>query len=175
MSLWVDKHRPNSLKKLTINDEITAKLTSLASSHELPHLLFFGPSGAGKKTRVIALLREIYGPSVDKIKLEHRTFKTSTNKTIEITTLGSNYHIECNPSDAGSNDRFVIQEVIKEIASHGSLSRGASSDSGTGGRSFKVVILNEVDKLSRQVLESLNTQSSKHFQHCTKQHQSMRM
>ena len=49
------------------------------------------------------------------MKLEHRTFKTSTNKTIEITTLGSNHHIECNPSDAGNNDRFVIQEVIKEV------------------------------------------------------------
>jgi replication factor C subunit 3/5 len=80
-----------------------------------------------------ALLREIYGGGVEKVKLEHRTFKTSTNKTIEITTLGSNHHIECNPSDAGNNDRFVIQEVIKEIASHGNLQSGVS-----GARSFKI-------------------------------------
>lgn len=132
MSLWVDTHRPNTLQKLSLHPEITSKLISLGSSEELPHLLFYGPPGAGKKTRVIALLREIYGPGVEKVivfhiifftsrrysivlikqvKLEHRTFKTTANKTIEIATLGSNYHIECNPSDAGNNDRFVIQEV----------------------------------------------------------------
>ena len=61
----------------------------------------------------MCLLREIYGPGVEKVKLEHRTLKTPTNRVIEISTLGSNYHIECNPSDAGNGDRFVIQEVIK--------------------------------------------------------------
>ena len=35
--------------------------------------------------------------------------------------MASNYHIEMNPSDAGNNDRFVVQEVIKEIASSGSV------------------------------------------------------
>jgi replication factor C subunit 3/5 len=31
-------------------------------------MLFYGPSGAGKKTRLTAVLREIFGPSVDKVK-----------------------------------------------------------------------------------------------------------
>jgi replication factor C subunit 3/5 len=133
MSLWVDKSRPSTLNKLTLHPEITTRLQSLAKSDELPHLLFYGPSGAGKKTRVMALLREIYGPSVERVKLEHRSFKTTTNKTVEITTLGSNYHIECNPSDAGNSDRFVIQEVIKEIASHGNLQSGTA-----GAKGFKI-------------------------------------
>lgn len=47
MSLWVDKYRPNTLNKLTLHPDITFKLQALASSPELPHLLFFGPSGAG--------------------------------------------------------------------------------------------------------------------------------
>lgn len=34
--------------------------------------------GIGKKTRVMALLREIYGIGAEKIKLEHRTFQTSS-------------------------------------------------------------------------------------------------
>jgi replication factor C subunit 3/5 len=85
------------------------------------------------------------------MKLEHRTFKTPSNKSIEVTTLGSNYHIECNPSDAGNNDKFVIQEIIKEIASHGSLQAGANA----GGRAFKVVVLTEVDKLTKQAQASL--------------------
>jgi replication factor C subunit 3/5 len=135
MSLWLDKYRPTTLSKLTINPELTDKLIALARTEELPHLLFYGPPGSGKKTRVKALLREIFGAGADKTKLEHRSFKTPTNRLVEVTTLGSNYHIECNPSDAGNQDRFVIQEVIKEIASHSNLQSSGGSGSS---RSFKI-------------------------------------
>jgi hypothetical protein len=89
----------------------------------------------GKKTRVSAVLREVYGPSVEKVtslqsccssadaivlqqvKIEQRKFVApGKSKPIELTTLASSHHIEMNPSDAGSSDRAVIQEVIKEMA-----------------------------------------------------------
>lgn len=37
----------------------------------------------------------------------------SRNLEIELTTVSSNYHVEINPSDAGNNDRYVVQEIIK--------------------------------------------------------------
>lgn len=39
----------------------------LGATSSLPHLLFYGPSGGGKKTRVMALLRELFGDAVDKV------------------------------------------------------------------------------------------------------------
>lgn len=97
----------------------------------------------------MALLRELYGAGVERVKLEHRSFKTPSNKVVDITTLGSNFHIECNPSDTGNNDKFVTQEVIKEIASHGSLQTNTNS------KRFRVVVLIEVDKLTKQAQASL--------------------
>jgi replication factor C subunit 3/5 len=64
---------------------------------DFPHLLVYGPSGAGKKTRIMYLLREMYGAGVEKLRIEQHTFTTPSNKKIEISTISSNYHIEVNP------------------------------------------------------------------------------
>lgn len=37
------------------------------SSGDCPHLLFYGPSGSGKKTLILALLREIFGVKSEKV------------------------------------------------------------------------------------------------------------
>ncbi len=96
-------------------------------------MMFYGPSGAGKKTRVMALLRSMYGNGVEKVKLEHRTFATPSGKNIEVTTVASNYHIEINPGDAGIYDRYVVQELIKEMAAYTPVAD-------THGRGFKGMI-----------------------------------
>ena len=93
-ALWVDKYRPQSLDRLDYHKEQAAQLARLAAAGDLPHMLFYGPSGAGKKTRVMALLRAIFGAGVERVKLQHRAFKTPSGKAIEVTTIASAYHIE---------------------------------------------------------------------------------
>ncbi len=59
--LWVDKYRPVQLDRLSYHDDLTAQLRRMACKENvgnMSHLMFYGPSGAGKKTRVMALLRE---------------------------------------------------------------------------------------------------------------------
>lgn len=121
--LWVEKYRP-----LTITDaksspgmhkETYEMITKLAASDDFPHILFYGPSGAGKRTMTKCLLQELYGtPQVHKIKSEHKEFKaSSTSSTIvECVVFSSNFHIEVTPSDADNQDRVIVQKLIKEIA-----------------------------------------------------------
>eukprot|EP00096_Caligus_rogercresseyi_P013651 TRINITY_DN6277_c0_g1_i1.p1 TRINITY_DN6277_c0_g1~~TRINITY_DN6277_c0_g1_i1.p1 ORF type:complete len:358 (-),score=106.57 TRINITY_DN6277_c0_g1_i1:221-1294(-) len=161
MSLWVDKYRPTKLSKLDYGLSQASYLETLVKGVDFPHLLVHGPSGAGKKTRVLALLRELYGPGVERLRLEHQNFVTPSKKKLEIMTMASNYHIEVNPSDVGIYDRVVIQELIKNTASSQQIH---GSDSGKA--DFKVVILTEVDKLTKDAQHALRRTMEKYTSTC---------
>ena len=158
--LWVDTYRPKTLSALDINHSVTQNLQMIAKSGDFPHLLFYGPSGAGKKTRVMALLREHYGMGAGKVRMEQRTLKVTDSKEIEVGILVSQHHIEINPSDAGIYDRQVIMHLLKEIAESVPLS------SVKGSRPFKVVILNEVERLSKGAQQALRRTMEKYMATC---------
>ena len=159
MSLWVDKYRPQSLGKLNFHVALGDDLKSLAQNSDFPHLLFFGPPGAGKKTRIMCFLREVYGSGVDKLRIEQMNFTTASGKKLEVSAVASNYHIELNPSDAGVHDRVVVQDLIKTMANSEQLETNAL-------KSFKVVILNEVDRLTRDAQHALRRTMEKYAATC---------
>lgn len=166
--LWVDAHRPSRLDDLSYHNDTTQRLRRLAERPaSMPHLLVYGPSGSGKKTRVSALLHALYGPGAAKIRLDKRTFVTPTKRQIEIHMLTSNYHIELSPGDAGLNDRFVVQDVIKEMASNKNVVAMSTSEKAASTKApFKTVVLTEVDRLSRQAQAALRRTMEKYTSTC---------
>jgi replication factor C subunit 3/5 len=159
--LWVDKYRPTNLDTLDYHDNVTDILTRLAKMADLPHLIFYGPPGSGKRTRIMALLNSIFGEQVYKIKATQQSiFKVSkkTNKqkkVFDIDLLTSNYHIEINPSIYGFKDSLVIQQTIKEIATNMTfLSK------------FKVIVIHGVVDLSNQAQKALLRTMEKYGSNC---------
>ena len=166
MPLWVDKHRPTSFDGLDFHPNLNSRLIKIADSNDLPHLLFYGPSGAGKKTRIFCLLRQLFGPGVEKIKIEKKNFR-APSKVVEITTLTSNFHIEMNPSDVGIYDRIVVQEVIKEVAASQSVNIAMNqSENNAEIKPFKVVLIAEADSLSKQAQHGLRRTMEKYASSC---------
>ncbi|KAG8346755.1 putative DNA polymerase III delta subunit [Trypanosoma vivax] len=159
--LWVDKYRPKSLVDVELYPELTSMLRRLAESQDLPHLLFYGPSGTGKKTRCMAVLEHVYGPSVYSLRLEHKSVQVSDSKVVDIATLSSPHHIDINPSDAGNYDRVVVMQMIRETAQTVPLHTTTSN-----GVKYKVVVLNEVDKMGRAAQHALRRTMEKYVATC---------
>uniref|UniRef100_A0A804M5B3 AAA+ ATPase domain-containing protein n=1 Tax=Zea mays TaxID=4577 RepID=A0A804M5B3_MAIZE len=160
--LWVDKYRPKTLDKVTVHDQVAQNLRKFVSEQDCPHLLFYGPSGSGKKTLILALIKQMFGAGAEKVKLENKTWKIDTGTRtfeIELAMLSSAHHVEMTPSDAGFQDRYVVQEVIKEMAKNRPIDA-------KGKRAFKVLVLNEVDKLSREAQHSLRRTMEKYSSSC---------
>ena len=116
--LWVDKHRPKVLESLDFHQDLSIRLKKLSEIADFPHLLFYGPSGVGKKTRVMSFLNEVYGSGVYKLKSELREFKVnpSSSSTVECNIVSSNYHLDMTPADAEFHDKVIVQTLIKEMA-----------------------------------------------------------
>lgn len=157
MSLWCDKYRPKSFAELDYNLPQAEQLKRLITNANFPHLSVFGTSGSGKKTRVNALLFELFDASATKLRIESKVFDAPSGKKIEQRYVTSNFHIEVNPSENGFYDRVVIQELIKELATSQSLSKK---------HPFKVIVILEADRLTREAQQALRRTLEKYVSTC---------
>ncbi|CAI4225873.1 unnamed protein product [Auanema sp. JU1783] len=158
MALWVDKYRPTKLDDLSYHKDQVEKIRCMVKEDNFPHLLVHGPTGAGKKTRIRCILSELYGVGAERLRLETKAFQTVSKKTIDIQTLSSNYHIELSPGDAGIHDRVVIQEIVKQMAQSAQLD--------TSQKPFKVLVLMDVDRLTRDAQHALRRTMEKYSANC---------
>lgn len=162
--MWVDKYRPRNLTCFApVNDDLAMSLKRISSTDDFPHILLYGPAGSGKRTLVHAMVREVFGPESDKVRVENRPWQIelpSRKLEIELTTVTSNYHVELSPADvSGSQDRYVVQEVIKDMA------RSKPLDV-CGRHRFKVLVLYDVDLLSKDAQHALRRTMEKYSSVC---------
>ena len=81
----------------------------------MPHIIFYGPDGSGKTTRMQCLLQHLYGqnlaiPKRDTYKMKHKNF------VIELPIQYSRYHVEMSPSDLKQRDTILLNKFIKDCA-----------------------------------------------------------
>ncbi|KAK4368068.1 hypothetical protein RND71_011860 [Anisodus tanguticus] len=116
---WVDKHQPSSLEGFTCHKQEASLLKDLVSSNEiLPHILFKGPPGSGRRALTMALLREIYGNAICNISHDLRYFqiKETTPVQVVVPVSSSPHHIELNVQ-LEPNARYAIMSLVKQIIS----------------------------------------------------------
>src|SRR3990170_3969521 len=112
-------------------------LETMSQDESIPHIIFYGPEGSGKKTIIDLFLTMIYGEEVLKTNDSIYKVSGSGNSSTDISIKQSNYHIIIEPNN-NNFDRYLIQDVVKEYAKKVPLNVFTSN------KSFKVVLINNV-------------------------------
>lgn len=108
---WGERYAPVFVEDLDYGRKTMDRALRLCCGGSFPHLLFVGPAGAGKRTRVLALLRSMFGEwAVD------GTAKTTefNIEGVQFPAIHSSVHTELDvlSSFKGSKDKVVIDKLM---------------------------------------------------------------
>lgn len=59
-TIWTEKYRPITFSEVVGQDNIIKRIESLTKTLNIPHLLFAGPSGIGKSTLALVIVKELF-------------------------------------------------------------------------------------------------------------------
>lgn len=145
--------------KIYFHKDIYDFLKNIAQDESMPHLLFNGVEGIGKKSMVKMFLEMLYGEEVNNTKYVKYIISRSDNKTSDESFIESNYHIEINPR-GNNNDRYLIQDVVKKYAINSSFNMYNAK------HNFKVIVIHNIHKMLLSVQFSLRRTIERYSDKC---------
>ena len=159
----IDKYKIDNIDNIIYHKEIYNKLFNNNNNisekfKNLPNLLFYGPSNSGKKTLINLLIKKIF--NLDKLILKQTIYNIYGygNNKIEVSLKHSNHHIVIEPFGTGF-DKYLIQEVIKHYVKNKYIDLN-------GKKIYKIIFINNVDKLSYYAQTSLRCSMEKYSNYC---------
>ncbi len=154
-----DKYTPDNINNVFFHKQLYNLLELLSNDEAIPNIIFYGPSGSGKRTMIKIFLEMLFDNTVHNVKNTKYNVSGSGNKVTEENIKQSNYHIVLEPK--GNNyDRYLIHDVVKVYAQRMSLGIFKTN------RKFKIVVINNIDNLSTNAQFSLRRTMEDNSNNC---------
>jgi replication factor C subunit 3/5 len=150
------KSLPN---KCYFHKEIYKKLKKISEDPGLPHIIFYGNPGSGKKTMINLFLEMVFDKSIYRLDDSKYTVFSSGNIENEVIVKQSDHHLIIEPNN-NNFDRYLIQDIVKEYARKYPLYIYEKN------RNFKTVQINNLDNLSYYAQTSLRRTIEKYSTTC---------
>jgi len=135
----IDKYKPNDIKTIYFHKKMYKLLETISKDNNVPHMIFYGNEGSGKRTMINIFLKMLYGTLIERDVIYKVT--SSNKKIIDEVVKQSNHHIVIEPKN-NSFDRYIIHDVVKEYAKRNTLNIFNTE------KTFKIVLINNLDTLS---------------------------
>jgi len=142
---WEKNLYPN---KCYFHKEIFKNLKKISQDDGMPHIIFYGNPGSGKKTMINLFLEMIFDKSIYKLDNSKYVVVSSGNIENEVIVKQSDHHLIIEPNN-NNFDRYLIQDIVKVYAKKYPLSIFEKN------RTFKAVQINHLDNLSYYAQTSL--------------------
>jgi replication factor C subunit 3/5 len=156
---FTDKYTPLTVKDAFFHKELLNLLQIMSNDEEIPHIIFYGTEGTGKKSLIKLFLEMLFDKSVNKTKDTIYKITGSGNKKTDEIVKQSNYHIVIKPNNNNS-DRYLIHDIVKEYAKRKSLGVFERN------RNFKLVLINNIDNMSYYAQSSLRRTMERYNHNC---------
>jgi DNA polymerase III delta prime subunit len=149
MGFLIHDRAPQTVDEIFFHKDIYERLKKMSKENSIPHIIFHGEPGAGKKTMVNIFLDMIY-KGESKITTTNRyKIPGSGSKVKEEMIEASRHHIIIKPT--GTNfDRYLVHNVVKSYAGSRAITSKSSLDS-----KFRVIQISNLDNLSQSAQNSL--------------------
>ena len=145
--------------KCYFHREIFKNLKKISEDDGMPHIIFYGNPGSGKKTMINLFLEMIFDKSIYKLDDSKYMVISSGNIENEVFVKQSDHHIIIEPNN-NNFDRYLIQDIVKEYAKKYPLNIFEKS------KTFKSVQINYLDNLSYYAQTSLRRTIEKYSKTC---------
>jgi len=141
------------------NKKIKLKDITCGDYNNFPNIFVHGPPGSGKKTLINLILKDMFGDEIYNVQKEEYSIMLFGNKKETITLDQSKHHIVINPTNSAF-DRYLIQDIVKTYCSQFTLDMTKNKNK------FKVVVINNIDKLSYYAQTSLRCSMERYIHNC---------
>jgi DNA polymerase III delta prime subunit len=149
MGFLIDDCAPQCIDDIFFHKYIYERLKIMCKEESVPHIIFHGAPGSGKKTMIRIFLDMIYNGETKSMSSNRYKIPGSGSKVKEEMIEGSRHHIIIKPT--GTNwDRYLVHNVVKSYAE----SRVISMDSEQCAK-FRVIQISNLDNLSQSAQNSL--------------------
>lgn len=156
---FIDKYDPRKTKKPIFHLDLLKKLEKMSKDESIPHIIFHGPRGAGKKTILNMFLKMIFDDSVNNVVNTKYIVSGSGSTKNEVIVKQSDHHIVIKPNNTNF-DRYLLQDVVKKYAKLKPLNVFRKN------RGFKIVVIDNIDLLSHYAQTSLRRTMEVYSQNC---------
>lgn len=157
---FIDKYSPKEINDAYFHKDIINQLMTISKDNSIPHLIFYGPPGSGKRTLVRLFLQMLYGDKASKLNNIPYNVVGSGNSSTEVFINQSDNHIVIEPNNTNF-DRYLIHDVVKSYAKQVPIDIFVKRK-----KTFKIVLINNIDNLSYYAQTSLRRTMEIYSKNC---------
>lgn len=146
--MFLIENIPKNINESFFHKYLLTLLESMSKDDSVPHMLFYGPRGSGKKTLIRLFLEMLFGPGINDVKNDVYEIPSSGNKIVPINIKKSDFHIIINPTNTNF-DKYLVHCVVNNYT------KKVLIPTYNHERKLKIILINNVDNMPEFAQTSL--------------------